>query len=340
MARPGLTPDRTVGCAWARADPGRGRSARGAFGRGTAGQGDGRCGGAEAGAGGDRRGAGSDVRRGGHQRTAPSGFRSGRHRRLRGAQRRRPGGGDDGEDAEGEISLPVMGVIEGGARIAEPIAAAPGGLVQTGARCPRWPMRCCRCAGPTAASPGCGAARSAIGRLRPAGRRRRAAGRRRGAGRAIIGAAQVGLLAAVGRERVLVHPRPRLTVMSVGGELVDISRTPGNGQVYDVNSYALAAAVPRRRRRGEPARDRQHRAQGTARGGRGSAESGRGRGDRGCGRRGRRRERALGALKLGEMEVARIAMHPGSVQGGQLGREAFRPSCCPQTRSAPWSSSR
>ena len=58
----------------------------------------------------------------------------------------------------------------------------------------------------------------------------------------IIGAAQVGLLAAVGRERVLVHPRPRLSVMSVGGELVDISRTPGNGQVYDVNSYALAAA--------------------------------------------------------------------------------------------------
>ncbi len=58
----------------------------------------------------------------------------------------------------------------------------------------------------------------------------------------IIGAAQVGLLAAVGRDRVLVHPRPRLSVLAVGGELVDISRTPGNGQVYDVNSYALAAA--------------------------------------------------------------------------------------------------
>jgi molybdopterin molybdotransferase len=63
----------------------------------------------------------------------------------------------------------------------------------------------------------------------------------------IIGPAQVGLLAAVGRERVLVHPRPRLSVMAVGGELVDISRTPGPGKVYDVNSYALAAAGPRRR---------------------------------------------------------------------------------------------
>ena len=59
----------------------------------------------------------------------------------------------------------------------------------------------------------------------------------------IIGAAQVGLLAAVGRDKVLVHPRPRLSVISVGGELVDVERTPGPGQVYDVNSYALAAAA-------------------------------------------------------------------------------------------------
>ncbi|MFD4183130.1 gephyrin-like molybdotransferase Glp, partial [Rhodococcus sp. NPDC058514] len=49
----------------------------------------------------------------------------------------------------------------------------------------------------------------------------------------IIGAAQVGLLAAVGRDKVLVHPRPRLSVISVGGELVDVDRTPGPGQVYD-----------------------------------------------------------------------------------------------------------
>ena len=58
---------------------------------------------------------------------------------------------------------------------------------------------------------------------------------------AVIGAAQVGLLAAVGRNKVLVHPRPRVSVVSVGEELVDVDRTPGQGQVYDVNSYALAA---------------------------------------------------------------------------------------------------
>src|SRR5918992_1379698 len=59
----------------------------------------------------------------------------------------------------------------------------------------------------------------------------------------VIGSAQVGLLAAVGRAKVRVHPRPRLSVLSVGDELVDVDRTPGTGQLYDVNSYALAAAA-------------------------------------------------------------------------------------------------
>jgi molybdopterin molybdotransferase len=58
-----------------------------------------------------------------------------------------------------------------------------------------------------------------------------------------IGSAQVGLLAAVGRDKVLVHPRPRLSIISVGDELVDVARTPGPGQVYDVNSFALTAAA-------------------------------------------------------------------------------------------------
>lgn len=32
-------------------------------------------------------------------------------------------------------------------------------------------------------------------------------------------------------------------MLSVGKELVDIDRVPGRGQVYDINSYALAAAA-------------------------------------------------------------------------------------------------
>ena len=58
-----------------------------------------------------------------------------------------------------------------------------------------------------------------------------------------IGPAQVGLLAAVGRDQVMVHPRPRVSLIAVGDELTDVDRTPGQGQVYDVNSYALTAAA-------------------------------------------------------------------------------------------------
>jgi molybdopterin molybdotransferase len=58
-----------------------------------------------------------------------------------------------------------------------------------------------------------------------------------------IGPAQISLLAAVGRERVLVRPRPRVGILSGGGELVDIANDPAPGQVVDVNSYALAAAA-------------------------------------------------------------------------------------------------
>jgi molybdopterin molybdotransferase len=103
---------------------------------------------------------------------------------------------------------------------------------------------------------------------------------------------------------------------------VDISRTPGNGQVYDVNSYALAAAgrdagaevnrvgivdtEPNELR--EIVEGQVNRAEviviAGAVGG-AAAES----------------VRSVLA-QLGEMEVTRIAMHPGSVQGfGQLGPE-------------------
>ncbi|MET9211883.1 MULTISPECIES: molybdotransferase-like divisome protein Glp [unclassified Nocardia] len=138
----------------------------------------------------------------------------------------------------------------------------------------------------------------------------------------IIGAAQVGLLAAVGQDKVLVHPRPRLSVISIGGELIDIDRTPGPGQVYDVNSYALAAAArdagadvnrvgivsadPRRLRdvvEGQLVRSEVVVIAGAV-GGWASEQV---------------REALDG---LGELEVDRVAMHPGSVQGfGRLGRD-------------------
>jgi molybdopterin molybdotransferase len=59
----------------------------------------------------------------------------------------------------------------------------------------------------------------------------------------LIGAAQVGLLVAVGRRNVLVRPKPRVVVVSVGSEVVDPGRAVGPGQVADASSYAVAAAV-------------------------------------------------------------------------------------------------
>lgn len=58
-----------------------------------------------------------------------------------------------------------------------------------------------------------------------------------------IGPAQVGLLAAVGRDRIQVRPRPRVVVVSSGDELIDVGVSPGIGEIVDVNSYALAAAA-------------------------------------------------------------------------------------------------
>jgi molybdopterin molybdotransferase len=60
---------------------------------------------------------------------------------------------------------------------------------------------------------------------------------------AVIGAAQVAMLAAAGRDKVLVHPKPRVAVISVGDELVELARSPGAGQIVDVCSHALTAAA-------------------------------------------------------------------------------------------------
>jgi molybdopterin molybdotransferase len=119
---------------------------------------------------------------------------------------------------------------------------------------------------------------------------------------------------------VLVHPRPRVAVLAVGDELVDVARSPGAGEVYEVNSYALAAAardcgaeavrvglVP-----SDPARLRaaveDHLPNSEIMvicGGIG----------------GQAGEQVLATLgSLGELDGTRVAMHPGSVQGfGRLG---------------------
>lgn len=139
----------------------------------------------------------------------------------------------------------------------------------------------------------------------------------------VIGSAQVGLLAAVGRAKVRVHPRPRLSILSVGDELVDVDRTPGTGQLYDVNSYALAAA-------GRDAGAEVHRVGIVPSDPLRLRDAVEGRlliseivvvtGAVG-GSTGEEIYRAL--AELGPLEVGRVAMHPGSVQGfGRLGPDS------------------
>ena len=230
---------------------------------------------------------------------------------------------DVNDGVDGEIVLPVMAVIEAGTRTPSRLQPKQAARVQTGAPMPtladavlplRWTdggqsrVRVLRGVRPGAY------VRRAGDDVQPGDVAVRAG--------SIIGAAQVGLLAAVGRERVLVHPRPRVTVMSVGGELVDIARTPGHGQVYDVNSYALAAAA--RDAGAEVSRIGIVRADGKEL--RDVVESQLNRAEVVviAGAVGGAAAESLRAVlsELGDMEVTRVAMHPGSVQGfGQLGAE-------------------
>jgi molybdopterin molybdotransferase len=58
-----------------------------------------------------------------------------------------------------------------------------------------------------------------------------------------LGAAQLGLAAAVGHAAVPVRRRPRVLVLSTGSELVEPGRPLLPGQIYESNSVLLAAAV-------------------------------------------------------------------------------------------------
>lgn len=55
----------------------------------------------------------------------------------------------------------------------------------------------------------------------------------------------LGLLAALGQEKVLVVHRPRVGIVSTGDEVVPVGADPAPGQVRDVNTYTLAAQVSR-----------------------------------------------------------------------------------------------
>ena len=60
---------------------------------------------------------------------------------------------------------------------------------------------------------------------------------------AVIGPAEIGLLATLGCSRVRVYRRPRVAILSTGTELADLGTEPGPGQIPNTNSYSLMAQV-------------------------------------------------------------------------------------------------
>ena len=59
----------------------------------------------------------------------------------------------------------------------------------------------------------------------------------------VMGAAQIGMLAALGKKSALVYKKPRVAIMATGDELVDIDTNPSPGKIVNSNSYSLATLV-------------------------------------------------------------------------------------------------
>ncbi|KPJ63894.1 MAG: molybdenum cofactor biosynthesis protein [Syntrophobacter sp. DG_60] len=53
----------------------------------------------------------------------------------------------------------------------------------------------------------------------------------------------LGILATIGKSKVLVYKRPIVAVVSTGDEIIPIDETPRLGQIRDVNSYTLSAMI-------------------------------------------------------------------------------------------------
>jgi molybdopterin molybdotransferase len=142
------------------------------------------------------------------------------------------------------VTLPVVGDIAAGS--GGPYTVQPGLCVRimTGAPLP---------AGADAVVPvewtDGGVAQVSIRRSASPGAHIRRAGEDATAGTIVLtagthlGATQVGLLAAVGRDRVQARPRPRVVVLSTGSELVDPGAALSPGKIPDANSSLLTAAA-------------------------------------------------------------------------------------------------
>jgi molybdopterin molybdotransferase len=54
---------------------------------------------------------------------------------------------------------------------------------------------------------------------------------------------EAGLLAALGKQTIMVFQKPRIGIISTGDEIVAVNEMPGPGQIRDVNTYTLSGLV-------------------------------------------------------------------------------------------------
>ncbi len=149
-----------------------------------------------------------------------------------------------GASASTPVSLPVMGDIPAGRPARVGVQPGTTMRIMTGAPMP---------AGADAVVPvewtDGGVATVHIGQPIPAGGFVRRAGSDIQAGSVVLasgtrlGPAQLGVLAAVGRDRVVVRPKPRVVLLSTGSELVEPGLPLQAGQISESNSFALTAAA-------------------------------------------------------------------------------------------------
>ena len=229
-----------------------------------------------------------------------------------------------GAGEETPVLLPVVGEIPAGSR--HPLRLQPGQAVRVAAGAPLPTLA--DTVVPVALTDG-GTAKLTVARSVPSASYVRRVGEDVQPGDvalrrdAVLGPAQVAMLAAAGRDKVLVHPRPRVSVVAVGDELVDVARTPGAGPVPDICSHALTAAA--REAGAEPGRA------GLVRGD--ARELSAAVQDRlpfsdvvvvcGAVGGGAGAEVHAALSDLGDLDATRVAMHPGSTQAfGRLGSDA------------------
>jgi molybdopterin molybdotransferase len=154
-----------------------------------------------------------------------------------------------GASPDRPVDLPIVGRALIGRRSEAPVGAGEAVRIATGAPIPQGadaivPIEECEVSsdedGPGSvrvlADPG-------VGRhIRPAGEDLRRGDPLVPKGRRLLGP-DLALLASAGVSHPLVHPRPRVVVLSTGDELVPPGQDPEYGQVRDSNAYQLYASL-------------------------------------------------------------------------------------------------